>query len=93
MDDQRTNRESGGSVISFSIKRLLTATAICAIGLGVLASVDHYPPGIGMYMLIAGCGLVCAGAFLPFRHPIIGTIVGAFAGFGWVIWELAHFHT
>jgi hypothetical protein len=68
----------------FSMKDLLLATTLIALGLGVLAWSNHYqdttkleqPQPIALVSYFACRALIGAGLFAPFKRPWLGAVVG-----------------
>jgi hypothetical protein len=65
----------------FSIRTLLVATAMTAMGVTALIAVRRWHDELAVHiaiLMVAGAGaLFGAAAFLPFRKPFMGAVVGA----------------
>jgi hypothetical protein len=70
----------------FTVKDLLIATTLIAIGAGAESFLIRSPDtfrgseygGTGILMLFGYCGAACIGAglLLPFKRPLIGIVIG-----------------
>lgn len=61
----------------FSIRRLLLATAVIALGMALIAKPPYYPKGA--YVLL-GCSIAGAGAAIPFSRTWVGAMIGVVLG-------------
>jgi hypothetical protein len=62
----------------FSIKRLLLATTLIAVGMGLVWFAYHDTPDTewaGVFAFLAGIALIAAGLAAPFKSPAIAALV------------------
>jgi hypothetical protein len=78
MDDQRSDRQSGGSVkIRFSLKRLLLSMGLVCATLGILVSLDEaipfetLNPVVSLFALLLAWGLCAALISVAILLPFI----------------------
>ena len=81
MDDQSTDRKGSGNARArgYSLQRLLVSVTFIAIGLAMIGYAINLPfsEWLTVLILIFVSGtLVGAGVMTPFKHPIIGALIG-----------------
>jgi|SRR3954453_8916086 integral membrane sensor domain MASE1 len=78
MDDQRADREGGGSISIFrpSLGRLLVSAALIVGGIAILVCLDQFVDGVAVPLWFVSGMIIGAGVFAPFKLTPYGILVG-----------------